>query len=138
VINCGCYFFVIIFSPLTLTKVSTPLHQNYTVTFANQTVQWNACARTIIPVEVSKTLVAAWIGINDVGDSRKYKFPLGNATFESFYAEIIKMEVVPLETLLFPTLTWYAIITEPFSLVFLNSRPCIQGQEPLPLTLIHF
>lgn len=53
----------------------------------------------MIPVDTSKTLVAIFIGINDINDSDKYTFPRNNATdFASFYKMIIDAEFKALET----------------------------------------
>lgn len=83
-----------------LTRLSTPLHHNFTVSFVNQIAQWAAYAEPVIPVDISKSLVAIFIGINDISDSAKYTFPRNNATgFPSFYSEIIRTEFQSIETI---------------------------------------
>jgi lysophospholipase L1-like esterase len=83
-----------------LTPDSTPLHHAYTVSFVNQITQWAAYAKPVIPVDVSRALVAIFIGINDISDSAKYTFPRNNVTnFPSFYAEIIGTELEAIETI---------------------------------------
>jgi lysophospholipase L1-like esterase len=83
-----------------LTPDSTPLHHAYTVSFVNQIAQWAAYAKPVIPVDVSRALVAIFIGINDISDSAKYTFPRNNVTnFPSFYAEIIGTEFEAIETI---------------------------------------
>lgn len=65
----------------------------------NQIIQWATYAKPVLPVTLSKALVAVWIGINDISDSIKYTFPRDNATgFPSFYKEIIDTEFQALET----------------------------------------
>ncbi|KAH8687445.1 hypothetical protein BGZ60DRAFT_393605 [Tricladium varicosporioides] len=77
----------------------TPLHHNYTISLERQIEQWNTYARSVIPVDTSKALVAVFIGINDINDSDKYTFPRNNATdFASFYKLIIDAEFKALET----------------------------------------
>jgi hypothetical protein len=70
------------------------------VSFVNQIAQWAAYAEPVIPVDVSKALVAIFIGINDISDSAKNTFPRSNATdFPSFYAKIIGTEFEAIETI---------------------------------------
>ncbi|QSZ33083.1 hypothetical protein DSL72_002668 [Monilinia vaccinii-corymbosi] len=78
----------------------TPLHHNYTVSLENQILQWATYALPVIPLDPSKTLVAIWIGINDIGDTSKYTFPSRNATdFPSLYTSIIDAEFAAIETI---------------------------------------
>jgi hypothetical protein len=70
------------------------------VSFVNQIAQWAAYAQPVIPVDVSRALVAIFIGNNDISDSAKYTFPRNNATdFPSFYAKIIGTEFEAIETI---------------------------------------
>lgn len=79
---------------------STPLHHSYTVSLVNQILQWSKYALPILKPNLSKALVAVWIGINDISDSAKYTFPRNSATnFEEFYSEIIETEFQALESL---------------------------------------
>lgn len=62
------------------------MHHAYTTPLENQTQQFvtygaPALANIIVPEE---TLVAIWIGINDIGDSAKY-----NVSFPVFYNELM-------------------------------------------------
>lgn len=83
-----------------ITTSSTPLHHNYTVSFEEQIVQWATYAKPVLPVKVSKALVAIFIGINDINDSAKYTFPRNNATdFPSFYGKIMEAEFKSMETI---------------------------------------
>ncbi|TGO20107.1 hypothetical protein BTUL_0001g01160 [Botrytis tulipae] len=78
----------------------TALHHNYTVSLENQILEWSTYAQPIIPMEPSKTLVAIWIGINDIGDTDSYTFPSHNATdFPSLYTNIITTEFTAIETI---------------------------------------
>ncbi|TVY43418.1 Acetylesterase [Lachnellula subtilissima] len=82
----------------------TPLHHNYSVSFTNQISQWSTYARPILPVTLSRSLVAVFIGINDISDSSKYTFPRPTTTnntaidFPSLYSQIISTEFKALET----------------------------------------
>ena len=76
------------------------MHHPYTVSFINQILQWSSFARPVLKPDLSKALVAVWIGINDISDSAKYTFPRNNASdFEEFYNEIIATEFQALETM---------------------------------------
>lgn len=90
---------------ISLTILSTPLHHNYSVSFTNQIAQWNTYARPVLPVTLSKSLVVAFIGINDISDTSKYTFPHPATTtnnsasdFASLYSQIISTEMEALET----------------------------------------
>lgn len=71
---------------LTPTFPSTPLHHNFTVPLVNQTAQFAQYGYPVLSkfVQPAQTLVAFWIGINDVGDSSKYA-----VDFPTFYNELI-------------------------------------------------
>ncbi|KAJ5915918.1 hypothetical protein N7454_010825 [Penicillium verhagenii] len=64
---------------------STPLHHNYTVPFVDQIKQYATYGHSTLSkfLTTSETLVAVWIGINDVGDSAKYA-----VDFPTFYANL--------------------------------------------------
>ncbi len=100
-----CFDYIVSLSPsggstITDSRRSTPLHHNYSVSFQNQIIQWEAYAKPIIPVDLSKALVAIFIGINDISDSSTYTFPRNNATdFPSFYTEIVNAEFEAIETI---------------------------------------
>lgn len=65
---------------------STPQHHNYTVPLVNQTQQFLTYAQPTLSkfVNPKRTLVAFWIGINDINDSAKYA-----VDFPSFYDKLI-------------------------------------------------
>ncbi|KAG4031724.1 hypothetical protein MFRU_008g00860 [Monilinia fructicola] len=78
----------------------TPLHHNYTVSLENQILQWSTYALPVIPMDPSKTLVAIWIGINDISDTSSSIFPSHNATdYPSLYKNIIDAEFAAIETI---------------------------------------
>jgi len=77
----------------------TPLHHPYTVSLQNQIKQWASYALPVLKPNLQKSLVAIWIGINDISDSAKYTFPRNGTTdFPSFYKAIIDTEFASLET----------------------------------------
>jgi phospholipase/lecithinase/hemolysin len=81
---------------------STPLHHNYTISFENQITQWNAYARSVLHLPSPRTLVALFIGINDISDTSKWTFPRSNITATSFpelYTDIITAEFAAVETI---------------------------------------
>ncbi|KAF7587255.1 hypothetical protein BBP40_007494 [Aspergillus hancockii] len=64
----------------------TPLHHNFTVSLVNQVTQYRRYGYPVLKhvVEPSSTLVAIWIGINDINDSAKY-----DVHFPTFYNELM-------------------------------------------------
>lgn len=66
----------------------TPLHHNYTVSLFNQTEQFEQYGNPVLENHVGiakdKTLVAVWIGINDINDSDSYA-----VDFQSFYDKLV-------------------------------------------------
>lgn len=70
----------------TLTMNSTPRHHNYTVMLEEQVQQFLTYAQPTLSkfIDPSKTLVAFWIGINDINDSAKYA-----VDFPAFYDKLI-------------------------------------------------
>ncbi|RAH74351.1 SGNH/GDSL hydrolase family protein [Aspergillus aculeatinus CBS 121060] len=64
----------------------TPLHHNYTVSLVNQVTQFTTYGQPVLSRHISapQTLVAIWIGINDIGDSAKYA-----VDFPAFYDTLI-------------------------------------------------
>jgi hypothetical protein len=78
---------------------STPLHHPFSVSLQNQIKQWATYALPVLKLDVQKTLVAVWIGINDISDSDSYTFPRNGTTdFPTFYKAIIDTEFQSLET----------------------------------------
>jgi len=80
----------------------TPLHHNYTVPFVSQIQQWATYAYPVLKLKPEETLVAVWIGINDISDSAKYTYPRpapSNATsFPQLYQQIVDEQFEALET----------------------------------------
>ncbi|KKY25575.1 putative lysophospholipase a [Diplodia seriata] len=63
-----------------------PLHHNYTVDLDDQVKQWDLYARETLDLEPADTLVAFWIGINDINDSAKFT----NVSFPAWYETLVK------------------------------------------------
>ncbi|KAJ5087520.1 hypothetical protein N7456_011136 [Penicillium angulare] len=74
----------------------TPLHHNFTVSLVNQVKQYAEYGHSTLTrlLPTSETLVAIWIGINDVGDSAKYA-----VNFPDFYANLTGTLFDSVETL---------------------------------------
>ncbi|KAH8902334.1 hypothetical protein BR93DRAFT_261874 [Coniochaeta sp. PMI_546] len=78
----------------------TPLHHPYTIPLVNQTQQFltygdatlkkKSCANPL------KTLIAIWIGINDINDSAKYAVPSFQAFYGSILDRVFSSSVAPL------------------------------------------
>jgi phospholipase/lecithinase/hemolysin len=75
-----------------ISEAYTPLHHNFTVSLVNQVKQFVEYANPVLESDVridkEKTLVAVWIGINDIGDSDTYNTKY-NISFPAFYNEIV-------------------------------------------------
>lgn len=63
-----------------------PLHHNWSVQLVNQTQQFLTYGQPVLQhiVDPDKTLVAMWIGINDIDDSAEL-----DVDFPSYYAQLI-------------------------------------------------
>ena len=62
-------------------------------------MQWKDSAKGVLTVDPRRTLVTSWIGINDISDSARYRFPIHNATnFQELYTAMIKAQFASLET----------------------------------------
>ncbi|KAF2140477.1 carbohydrate esterase family 16 protein [Aplosporella prunicola CBS 121167] len=62
-----------------------PLHHNYTVPLVDQVKQWDRYARQPLNLTSKDTLVAFWIGINDINDSAKFT----NVSFPAWYDTLV-------------------------------------------------
>jgi phospholipase/lecithinase/hemolysin len=73
-------------TPQPTNKPSTPLHHNFTVSLVNQITQFKEYGHSTLSQHLPEqdTLIAIWIGINDVGDSSKYA-----VDFPTFYRNLI-------------------------------------------------
>ncbi|KAJ5724630.1 hypothetical protein N7493_006358 [Penicillium malachiteum] len=74
----------------------TPLHHNFTVPLVDQIAQYATYGHGTLSkfLSAEETLVAIWIGINDVGDSANY-----DVNFPTFYANLTKTLFESAETL---------------------------------------
>ncbi|KAH8599453.1 hypothetical protein B0O99DRAFT_738318 [Bisporella sp. PMI_857] len=82
-----------------------PLHHDYTIPFVDQIKQYTTYAHPVLYPRRSnpnpkKSLVALWIGINDINDSAKYTFPRnGTSNFAEYYDLLIAEMFESLENL---------------------------------------
>ncbi|KAJ5320083.1 hypothetical protein N7508_000366 [Penicillium antarcticum] len=77
-----------------------PLHHNYTLSLENQITQFTqyghpALQKNKQTTNPKETLVAIWIGINDISDSAKYPVP----SFQEFYKTLTKSLFASVESL---------------------------------------
>lgn len=63
---------------------SLPLHHNDTIDLDRQVEQYITYAHPVLELDTANTLVAMWIGINDVNDSKDF-----DLSFPHFYSQII-------------------------------------------------
>ncbi|KAF2649045.1 carbohydrate esterase family 16 protein [Lophiostoma macrostomum CBS 122681] len=85
--SCGVHLWDFAFAGADISEVLTPLHHNYTVSLEKQVQQFVDYGNPALTPFVNKhhTLVAFWIGINDINDLAK---PAGNATFATLYDQL--------------------------------------------------
>lgn len=80
---------------------STPLHHNFTTPLVNQTAQFLTYGDSVLKhnvgVQPLTTLVAIWIGINDINDSAKYAVPSFKDLYTSIIETIFASSVEPLQ-----------------------------------------
>ncbi|KAJ5150006.1 hypothetical protein N7448_001584 [Penicillium atrosanguineum] len=74
----------------------TPLHHNFTVSLVNQITQFQEYGHSTLSQHLreTETLIAIWIGINDIGDSSKYA-----VDFPTFYANLTNTLFTSIDTL---------------------------------------
>lgn len=104
----------------------TPLHHNWTVSLENQVKQFISYGNPVLEnfLDKKKTLIAIWIGINDIGDSAKYavNFPTFYNTLQNHLFSLVSS----LYSLGYPNFLF-------FNLPPLNRRPgLIDSANPLP------
>ncbi|GJC80391.1 acetylesterase [Colletotrichum liriopes] len=76
-----------------------PLHWNHTISYENQIHQWDTYGKTVINADSTKSLVASWIGINDINDMANFKLPFnGLSTWQELYTAVIAEQFAALET----------------------------------------
>ncbi|KAK6088997.1 lysophospholipase a [Seiridium cupressi] len=101
--NCPVQLWDFAFAGASVSQQFLPLHHNYTVPLVNQTQQYLTYADSILtraPIRLNKrkSLVAIWIGINDVNDSLASK-PNGTS-YEDFWdaelSAVFTQSVTPL------------------------------------------
>ncbi|WQF77471.1 Putative GDSL lipase/esterase, SGNH hydrolase superfamily [Colletotrichum destructivum] len=76
-----------------------PLHWNHTISYEKQIEQWDTWGKPVIDADAGKTLVASWIGINDINDMASFKLPFnGLSTWEELYTAVVAEQFAALET----------------------------------------
>ena len=84
--DCDVQLWDFAFGGADVSTAFTPLHHNFTTSFENQTVQFEEYGDSVLArfIDKSKTLVAVWIGINDINDSAEY-----DVDFPTFYNQLV-------------------------------------------------
>ncbi|KAH8670786.1 lysophospholipase A [Xylariales sp. PMI_506] len=85
--DCDIQLWDFAFAGSDVSEAFLPLHHNYTVPLVNQTRQYLTYAEPVLSKTIDKkrTLVAIWIGINDISDSMS----LTNVSYPDFWKDII-------------------------------------------------
>ncbi|KAJ5569699.1 uncharacterized protein N7459_009129 [Penicillium hispanicum] len=75
------------FAGADISTVYTPAHHNFIVPLVNQVAQFQKYGHSVLSatLRAEESLIAIWIGINDVGDSAKY-----SVDFPTFYANLTR------------------------------------------------
>ncbi|KAK1464135.1 hypothetical protein CMEL01_12896 [Colletotrichum melonis] len=76
-----------------------PLHWNHTISYEKQVEQWDTYGKSIINADPTKSLVASYIGINDINDMANFQLPVnGLNSWEELYTAVIAEQFAALET----------------------------------------
>ncbi|KAK2016854.1 hypothetical protein LZ32DRAFT_524174 [Colletotrichum eremochloae] len=75
-----------------------PLHWNHTISYEDQIYQWDTYGKPVIGADSTKTLVASWIGINDINDMANFELPFnGLGTWQELYIAVVAEQFAALE-----------------------------------------
>ncbi|KAF9870967.1 lysophospholipase a [Colletotrichum karsti] len=97
--DCEIQLWNFAFAGADISTTFVPLHHDYTISFENQVWQWDTYGRSVINADQKLSLVASFIGINDINDMANFEFPLQNLTsFEELYTAAIAEQFTALET----------------------------------------
>lgn len=76
-----------------------PLHWNHTISYEKQVEQWDTYGKSVINADPTKSLVASYIGINDINDMANFQFPInGLNSWDELYTAVIAEQFAALET----------------------------------------
>ncbi|KAK1622840.1 hypothetical protein BDP81DRAFT_440342 [Colletotrichum phormii] len=76
-----------------------PLHRNHTISYEKQVEQWDTYGKSVINADPAKSLVASYIGINDINDMASFQLPVnGLSSWEELYTAVIAEQCAALET----------------------------------------
>ncbi|KAF5525190.1 Acetylesterase [Colletotrichum aenigma] len=97
--DCEIQLWNFAFAGADVSTTFVPLHHDYTISFQNQVSQWNEYGKSVINADTKSSLVASFIGINDINDMANFQFPVQNLTdFEELYTAVIAEQFEALET----------------------------------------
>ncbi|OHE94877.1 hypothetical protein CORC01_09796 [Colletotrichum orchidophilum] len=83
----------------TTLQSSVPLHWDHTISYEKQIDQWDTYGKSVINADTAKSLVASWIGINDINDMADFHLPVnGLGSWEELYTAVIAEQFAALET----------------------------------------
>ncbi|KAF6795444.1 lysophospholipase a [Colletotrichum sojae] len=97
--DCDIQLWNFAFAGADISTTFVPLHHNFTISYENQVFQWDTYGRLVIDADPKKSLVASWIGINDILDMANFQLPVQKlATFEELFTAVIAEQFDALET----------------------------------------
>ncbi|KAF4821137.1 Acetylesterase [Colletotrichum siamense] len=98
--DCEIQLWNFAFAGADVSTTFVPLHHDYTISFQNQVSQWDEYGKSVINADTNSSLVASFIGINDINDMANFQFPVQNLTsFEELYTAVIAEQFEALETI---------------------------------------
>ncbi|TEA17084.1 Acetylesterase [Colletotrichum sidae] len=87
------------FAGADISTTFVPLHHDYTISYENQVWQWDNYGKSVIDADPKQSLVASWIGINDINDMASFTFPYKNyENFEELYTAVVAEQFAALDT----------------------------------------
>ncbi|TDZ41297.1 Acetylesterase [Colletotrichum trifolii] len=87
------------FAGADISTTFVPLHHDYTISYENQVWQWDDYGKSVIDADPKQSLVASWIGINDINDMASFTFPYKNyENFEELYTAVVAEQFAALDT----------------------------------------
>ncbi|KAI5293759.1 hypothetical protein KEM52_005249 [Ascosphaera acerosa] len=114
---------------LTRLLLSTPRHHNFSLQFDEQIETWVNHTGRFLTLDRHTTLVATFIGINDIQDSSKTTADVAGAGFSRLYADMIATQYAGLEKLYESGFRNFLVIGLP---ILDKTPPNLHADAPLP------
>ncbi|KAL4807106.1 hypothetical protein BDV18DRAFT_112732 [Aspergillus unguis] len=144
-ISCKTQLWNFAFAGSGVSEEFIPLHHNYTISFVNQIKQFTTYGHSVLAgsssdkhnpkgkpiLSPSETLIAIWIGINDINDSADYN--LTSVEFREFYDTLVSTLFSSLDPLVELGYKQYLLLNlPPLDRTPSNQARSLKGEEPSP------